>query len=214
MRVVGSVCVCVCVCVWCSGCVLGSGPEVARVQAPLRQFSIWFPICLPPAPPVHPAVIGYLAFQGLFSWNSNGPGGTSGAHTTCCEERPVLLRVPSPAPGALLARLTVPAYCTGILALPGVHDQRIAFFFFFVCVCVCRSGRGNSTHNTHMHIHSYFLYMSCTCCSSMLLHLFMCVRVLGCQWEHEQEDRRSCEQALHKCQAVVSRNGGRDQRIN
>ncbi len=41
--------------------------------------------------------------------NSNGPGGTLGAHTTCCEERPVLLRVPSPAPGALLARLTVPA---------------------------------------------------------------------------------------------------------
>ncbi len=41
--------------------------------------------------------------------NSNGPGGTSGAHTTCCEERPVFLRVPSPAPGALLARLTVPA---------------------------------------------------------------------------------------------------------
>ncbi len=37
------------------------------------------------------------------------PGGTSGAHTTCCEERPVLLQVPSPAPGALLARLTVPA---------------------------------------------------------------------------------------------------------
>ncbi len=39
----------------------------------------------------------------------NGPGGTSGAHTTYCEERPVLLRVPSPAPGALLAWLTVPA---------------------------------------------------------------------------------------------------------
>ncbi len=40
--------------------------------------------------------------------NSNGPGGTSGAHTTCCEERPVL-QVPSLAPGALLARLTVPS---------------------------------------------------------------------------------------------------------
>ncbi len=44
----------------------------------------------------HPAVIGYMAFagvqiQGLFLMNSNGPGGTSGAHTTCCEERPVLL---------------------------------------------------------------------------------------------------------------------------
>ncbi len=41
--------------------------------------------------------------------NSNGPVGTSGAHTTCCEERPVLLRVPSLAPGVFLARLTVPA---------------------------------------------------------------------------------------------------------
>ncbi len=65
-------------------------------------------------PFVHPAVIGYLAFagvqiQGLFSRNSNGPGGTSGAHTTCCEERSVLLRVPSLTPGALLAWLTVPA---------------------------------------------------------------------------------------------------------
>ncbi len=44
-----------------------------------------------------------------FSHETTGPGGTSGAHTTCCEERPVLLQVPSPAPGALLARLTVPA---------------------------------------------------------------------------------------------------------
>ena len=40
---------------------------------------------------------------------SNGPGRTLGVHTTCCEERPVLLRVPSPAPGALLASLIVPA---------------------------------------------------------------------------------------------------------
>ncbi len=40
---------------------------------------------------------------------SDGPGGTLGAHTTCCEERPVLLRVPSPAPGALLAWLIVSA---------------------------------------------------------------------------------------------------------
>ncbi len=77
----------------------------------LILFIQWrfFTICLPP---VHPAVIGYLAFagvqiQGLLSWNSNGPGGTLGALTTCCEERPVLLWVPSPAP--LLARLTVPA---------------------------------------------------------------------------------------------------------
>ncbi len=102
--------VCVCVC----GVVVVSwaqGPW-SWVQAQLRQFFHLISICLLPAPPVHPAVIGYLAFagvqiQGLFSWSSNGPGGTSGAHTTCCEERSVLLRVPSPAPGALLARLTV-----------------------------------------------------------------------------------------------------------
>ncbi len=93
-----------CVAVWCSGCaLLGSGPEVLSSSL-LWLFSIWF-FCLPP---VHLTVIGYLAFagvqiQGLFSCNSNGPGGTSGAHTTCCEERPVLL------PGALLAQLTVPA---------------------------------------------------------------------------------------------------------
>ncbi len=104
------VCVCVCVAVWCSGCVLGSGPWGPEFKPNSGNFSIRFSICLPP---VHPAVIGYLAFagmkiQGIFSWNNNGPGETSGAHTTCCEERPVLLRVPSPAPGALLARLTVP----------------------------------------------------------------------------------------------------------
>ncbi len=106
-------CMHVCTCA-CSGCVLGSGPWGSEFKPNSGNFSIWFSICLPPAPPVHPAVIGYLAFagvqiKGIFSWNNNGPGGTSGAHTTCCEERPVLLRVPSPAPGDLLARLTVPA---------------------------------------------------------------------------------------------------------
>ncbi len=45
---------------------------------------------------VYPAVIGDLTsagvqIHGLFARNSNGPGGTSGAHTTRCEERPVLL---------------------------------------------------------------------------------------------------------------------------
>ncbi len=110
----GDSCVCVCVCVWCSGYVLGSGPQVPEFKPNSGIFSIWFSICLLPAPPVYPAMIRNLAFagmkiQGLFSWSSNGPGGTSGAHTTCCEERPVLLRVPSLAPGVLLARLTVPA---------------------------------------------------------------------------------------------------------
>ncbi len=88
----GATCVCVCVCVCVCRCdVCGN-----------------FSICLPPAPPVHPAVTGYMAFAGV-QIQGNGPGGTLGAHTTCCEERSVLLRVHSPAPGALLARLTVPA---------------------------------------------------------------------------------------------------------
>ncbi len=45
--------------VWCSGCVLVSGLEVP-VQAP--PFSVLFSICLPP---VHPALIGDLAFAGV-----------------------------------------------------------------------------------------------------------------------------------------------------
>ncbi len=40
----------------------------------------------------------FLAKQQRSRWDFGAP-------TTCCEERPV----PSPAPGALLARLTVPA---------------------------------------------------------------------------------------------------------
>ncbi len=72
------------------------------VQAPLWQFFHLVFHQPPPAPPVHPAIIGYLAFAGMqikdvFSQKSNGPGGTSGAHSTCCEEdRPILLRVPRP----------------------------------------------------------------------------------------------------------------------
>ena len=71
--------------------------------------------------------------------------GTSGAHTTCCEERPILLRVPSPALGALLTWLTVPAQCTGILALPGARDRLAAaresafvcmYISTYMCVCV------------------------------------------------------------------------------
>ncbi len=98
------VCVCVCVCVVVVVVVVTLAQGLRSwVGGPLWQFSIWFSICLPP---VHPAVIGYLAFagvqiQGVFSWNR------SGAHTTCCEERSVLLWVPSPAPGALLAQLIV-----------------------------------------------------------------------------------------------------------
>ena len=86
------VCICM-VAMWCSVCVLGSQGLSSWVQAPLRQFSIWFFHLPPTSPTSPPSCDWYLAFarvqiQGLFSCNSNGPGGTSGAHTTCCEERP------------------------------------------------------------------------------------------------------------------------------
>ncbi len=115
------VCVCVCVCVracvrvwWLCGVVvvsLGQGLRSLSSSPSLAIFTSNFSICLLP---VHPAMIGDLAFagvqiQGLFSCNSNDPGGTSGTHTTFCEEISVLLRVLSPALGALLAWLTVPA---------------------------------------------------------------------------------------------------------
>ena len=105
-------CLCVCTCggyvVYIVVVSLAQGLR-SLVQAPLWQFFHLVFHQPPPAPPVHPAVIGYLAFAGvqiqdLFSQKSNGPGGTSGAHSTCCEEdRPILLRVLRPSPGALLA---------------------------------------------------------------------------------------------------------------
>ncbi len=100
------VCVYVCVAVWCSGCVLGSGPQVPEFKPNSGIFSSDFPSASyqPHHPPSCDWVPGICwgANSRPFLMNSNGPGGTSGAHTTCCEERPVLLRVPSPAPGACL----------------------------------------------------------------------------------------------------------------
>ncbi len=105
----------VCVYVWwlCgvySGCVLGSGSEVRSSSPTLAIFLSSFPSASPSSTsPVQPVVIGYLAFAGvqiqdLYSQKSNGPGGTSGAHSTCCEEdRPILQPVLRPSPGALLA---------------------------------------------------------------------------------------------------------------
>ncbi len=97
---------CVCVCwVWCSDCVLGSGPEVLSSNPTLAIFYLVFL----PLPPTSPPSCDWV--PGIF-WGANSRPfffGTLGAHTTCCEERSVLLRVPSPVPGALLAWLTVPA---------------------------------------------------------------------------------------------------------
>ena len=58
----------------CSGCVLDSGHEVLSSSPTQAIFDLVLK-CLPPAPPVHPAVIGNLAFarvkiQSLFSQSS------------------------------------------------------------------------------------------------------------------------------------------------
>ncbi len=128
----------------CGGCVLGSRPEVPRIQAQLRQLTTIFSICLTPASPVHPAVIGYLAFagvqiQGLFLRNSNSPCGTSGTHATCCEEKLVLLRVQ---PGSRSAACT--AHCACIVhRRPGsaryAYPLEVAREFenLHVCVILC-----------------------------------------------------------------------------
>ena len=64
-----------------------SGLRALRFQAQLRQFfNLIFH--LPPTSHISPPSCDWVL-------NSNGPGGTSGAHSTCCEERPVLLRVPT-----------------------------------------------------------------------------------------------------------------------
>ncbi len=95
------VCVCVCVSVWCSGCVLGSGQ--------LFHLVFHLPPTSPTSPPSCDWVTGicwcvnsrpFLMKQQWSKWDL-------GAHTTCCEERPILLRVPSLAPGALLVAHSV-----------------------------------------------------------------------------------------------------------
>ncbi len=83
--------VCV-VAVWCSGYVLGSGPEVLKFKPRSGNVHLIFhlPLTSPPPPPPPPPLPtsppscdgdGYLVFagvqiQGFFSCNSNGPGGT------------------------------------------------------------------------------------------------------------------------------------------
>ncbi len=98
---------------WLCGVVvmsLAQGPEVPS-SSPTQAIFLHLSPTSPTSPPSCDWVPGIFlgANSRPFLISSNGPGGTSGAHTICCEERPVLLRVPSPAPGALLARLTVPA---------------------------------------------------------------------------------------------------------
>ncbi len=97
-------CVCVFVCVvatWCSGC----DPE-------FKPNSGHFPSRFPPAQPVHPAVIGYLDFLGCkFKAFSHE---TAMVQVGLRVSTPLAVRKGlfsceflAPAPGALLARLTV-----------------------------------------------------------------------------------------------------------
>ena len=61
-------------------------PPLADEYCPLFVF------CPLPPPPVHPELcewvpgVSWGANHGSFSLISSGPGGTSGAHTTCCEK--------------------------------------------------------------------------------------------------------------------------------
>ncbi len=92
-------CVCVCVCV---------GIVVSSI---LSDFLFHLIFHLPPTIPTSPPSFdwGDLAFagvqiQGLFSCNSNGPGGTLGAHTTYAVRKGLFsCDFLAPAPGALLA---------------------------------------------------------------------------------------------------------------
>ena len=89
-------CVCVCVCLWAllvkwfvhwapDPWVMGSSPTT-------RRWILSNLLPLPPTTPTSPPScewvpgISWGANHGSFSLNSSGPGGTSGAHTTCCEK--------------------------------------------------------------------------------------------------------------------------------
>ncbi len=81
---------------WLCGVVVVSLAQGLRSQISSPTLEIFhLPPTSPTSPPRDLAFAG-VQIQGLFSWNSNGPGGTSGAHTTCCEERPVLPTISQP----------------------------------------------------------------------------------------------------------------------
>ncbi len=109
-------CMCVCTCV-CGVVVvsLAQGLKVPSSSPTQAIFHLVFhlPSTSPTSPPScdwGPGICwGANSRPFLMQQQWSGPGGILGAHVTCCEERPVLLRVSSPAPGVLLARLTVPA---------------------------------------------------------------------------------------------------------
>ncbi len=59
--------------------------------------------------------------------NSNGPGGTSGAHTTCCEERPACLHG---------SQCLLSAQASWLCPSGSKRICILHLHFFFLCVCV------------------------------------------------------------------------------
>ncbi len=78
-------------------------------------------------------MIGYLAFAGVQIQGLFSPGGTLGAHTTCCEERPVEFL----AHGSRSFAYTAHSACL-VPRHPGsASGLQENFVCMYVCVCVC-----------------------------------------------------------------------------
>ena len=72
---------------WCSGLGLGLMIHESWVRVPpLADEHSSLPPTTPTSPPSCEWVPGISWGANHFSLNSSGPGGTSGAHTTCCEK--------------------------------------------------------------------------------------------------------------------------------
>ena len=89
------VCVCVCVCVGLISEVVvhwAHDPWVMGSSPTTRRWILSNLLPLPPTTPTSPPSCEWVpglswgANHSSFSLNSSGPGGTSGAHTTCCEK--------------------------------------------------------------------------------------------------------------------------------
>ncbi len=129
---------------WLCGVVVVSWAQGLRSPSSSPTLAFFHLIFhLPPTSPTSPPSCDWV--PGIcwgtnsrpFLMNSNGPGGTSGAHTTYCEERPVLLRVRSFACMAHSACLVHRHLGSARFAWPPSGSKRICICFAFVCVCVC-----------------------------------------------------------------------------
>ena len=95
----GDVCLCMCVCVYvCMNLVVkwfvhwAHDPWVMGSSPTTRRWILSNLLPLPRTTPTSPPScewvpgVSWGANHSSFSLNSGGPGGTSGAHTTCCEK--------------------------------------------------------------------------------------------------------------------------------